>query len=71
MLYHLALEQVQNSNHNKNLFSNNLLQIHDQNTNPIPSVWITFMQLCYFSIFLQFFLCYFRFCYFSFPSLET
>ena len=40
----------------KNLFSRNLLQIYDRNIDPIPSVWITSQQFCYFSLFLLIFL---------------
>ena len=48
----LLLNKFRIQTHNKNLFSKNLLQIFDKNTDPIPSVWITFKQLCFFSLFL-------------------
>ena len=51
----LLLNKFRIQTHNKNMFSKNLLQIYDQNTDPIPSVSITFQQFYYFSIFLQFF----------------
>ena len=52
----LLLIKFRVQTHNKNLFSKNMLQIYDQNTDPIPSVWIISQQLCYFNLFLLIFL---------------
>ena len=53
-LYYLALKQVQDSNPEQIPVLKNLVQIYDQNTDPISSVRITSQQLCYFNLFTLF-----------------
>ena len=53
-LYSFALEQVQDSNPAQISIIKNMLQIYDQSTDPIPSVWITSQKIFYFSLFLLF-----------------